>query len=314
MTKPAIIAIGSFSEKTQVALRERFDLHHFGSQSNIPEALDEAARSAIVAIGAEPRHDISARTMDLLPNLKIISVCGMGTEAIDLDAARERGIEVAITTDILGDEVADLAIGLMIASARQIVHADRYVREGKWLSGSIGLGRSVVFKTMGVVGLGGIGRAIADRGAAMKMQVLYNGPRKKADAPYEFCADLVDMARRSDYLMVACPGGPATANVISAEVIDALGPEGTLVNVARGSVVDEKAMIAALKNGRLGFAALDVFQNSPNIDRDLLDLPNVIVQPHHGSATVETRFRMGMAMINNILSKVSEAPAPERMH
>jgi hydroxypyruvate reductase len=153
---------------------------------------------------------------------------------------------------------------------------------------------------MGVLGLGGIGRAIADRGAALRMRVVYSGPRRKPDAPYDYVADPIELARRSDYLMVACKGGPQTRHLVSAAVIDALGPNGTLINVARGSVVDEPALIKALAEGRLGHAALDVFESEPNPSAELLKLSNVIVQPHHGSATVETRTAIGRLMIDNL--------------
>ena len=189
----------------------------------------------------------------------------------------------------------------MLASARQILFADRYVRDGSWTTkGPIPLGRSVGGKTLGIVGLGGIGRAIADRAAAFRMRMLYHGPRRKPDAPYEYVADLVEMARQSDYLMVACKGGPETHHLVSAAVIDALGPKGTLINVARGTVVDEPALIKALAEGRLGHAALDVFEHEPRVPPELLALPNVIVQPHQGSATVETRTAIGQLMIDNI--------------
>jgi hydroxypyruvate reductase len=174
--------------------------------------------------------------------------------------------------------------------------------------GPIALGRSVGKKTMGVLGLGGIGRAIADRGAAFRMRVSYSGPRRKADAPYEYVADPVELARQSDFLMVACKGGPDTQRLVSSAVIEALGPTGTLVNVARGSVVDEPAMIQALSDGRLGFAALDVFENEPHVSPALLALPNVIVQPHHGSGTVETRTAIGKLMIDNILAHFDGRP------
>jgi lactate dehydrogenase-like 2-hydroxyacid dehydrogenase len=197
----------------------------------------------------------------------------------------------------------------MLASARQILIADRYVRDGSWASkGPIPLGRSVKGKTMGVVGLGGIGRAIADRGAAFRMRVIYNGPRRKADAPYEYVADLVELARQSDYLMVACKGGPDTRHLVSAAVIDALGAKGTLVNVARGSVVDEPALIAALAQGRLGHAALDVFESEPSPAPEVLKLPNVIVQPHHGTATLETRGAIGQLVIDNLSAHFAGKP------
>ena len=176
------------------------------------------------------------------------------------------------------------------------------MRSGQWKAkGPISLGRSVTGKTLGVVGLGAIGRAIADRAIAMKMRVLYNGPRRKPDAPYEFVPDLVELARQSDILMVAALGAPETRHLISAAVIDALGPKGTLVNISRGFVVDEAAMIKALQDGRLGWAALDVFDSPPGEPNPaLLALPNVIVQPHHGSATIETRSRIGSHMIANL--------------
>jgi lactate dehydrogenase-like 2-hydroxyacid dehydrogenase len=247
--------------------------------------------------------------IEALPNLEVIGVFGVGTDAVDLTAARERRIPVSNTPGILTDECADLAIGLMLASARQILFADRYVRDGSWSTkGPIPLGRSVGGKTMGVVGLGGIGRAIADRGAAFRMRIVYHGPRRKPDAPYEYVADLVEMARQSDYLMVACKGGPETQGLVSAAVIDALGSKCTLINVARGSVVDEPALIRALAEGRLGHAALDVFDNEPHVAPALLALPNVIVQPHQGSATIETRTAIGQLMIDNISAHFAGQP------
>jgi lactate dehydrogenase-like 2-hydroxyacid dehydrogenase len=159
-----------------------------------------------------------------------------------------------------------------------------------------------------VLGLGGIGRAIADRGAAFRMRVIYHGPRRKDDAPYEYVDDLIGLAQQSDYLMVACKGGPDTRHLVSAAVIDALGPKGTLINVARGSVVDEPALIAALAEGRLGHAALDVFESEPVPSPEVLKLPNVIVQPHHGSATLETRTAIGQLMIDNLSAYFAGKP------
>ena len=170
-----------------------------------------------------------------------------------LKAAKERGIPVTNTPDIIGPEVADLAIGMMLASARQIVFAEHYARSGDWAKkGPMPLGRSVGNKTMGVIGLGGIGRAIADRAVPFRMRVLYNATREKKDVPYTFVGDVVELARQSDYLMVACKGGPETRHLVSKAVIDALGPKGTLINVARGTVVDEEALIDALAHKRLG--------------------------------------------------------------
>ncbi len=298
--KPVVLSLGVFPPATMSALAELFELHHF-TVYPLPEGtLSPDVKACINAIATEANRGATRELIASLPNLEIISCFGVGVDGIDLAAARERAIPVTNTPGVMVDECADLAIGMMLASARQIVHADRYVRSGEWLKGPIGLGRSVGGKTVGVVGLGGIGRAIADRAQAFRMKVLWHGPRPKPGIPYEYVPDLVELARRSDFLMVACKGGDETRGLISASVIDALGPQGTLINIARGSVVDEGAMIERLRDGRLGFAALDVFQNAPRIAPDLLALPNVLLQPHHGSATVETRTAIGQLMIDNL--------------
>ena len=303
-----VLSIGSFPEATNAELARRFAItRHFNRPA--PDALGPELKARIRAIATEANRGADRALIAALPRLEVISIFGVGTDLVDLAAARERGVPVTNTPGILADEVADLAIGLMLASARQILFADRYVRDGSWAKkGPIPLGRSVGGKTMGVLGLGGIGRAIADRGAAFRMRVIYGGPRRKADAPYEYVADPVELARQSDYLMVACKGGPETRHLVSAAVIDALGPQGTLVNVARGSVVDEPALIAALAAGRLGHAALDVFESAPNPSPALLALPNVIVQPHHGSATVETRTAIGQLVIDNLSAHFAGRP------
>jgi lactate dehydrogenase-like 2-hydroxyacid dehydrogenase len=303
-----VLSIGAFPEATNAELASRFAVtRHFNQPA--PDALGAELRTRIRGIATEANRGANRALIAALPKLEVISVFGVGTDSVDLAAARERNIPVSNTPDIIADEVADLAIGLMLASARQILIADHYVRDGSWASkGPIPLGRSVKGKTMGVVGLGGIGRAIADRGASFRMRVIYNGPRRKADAPYEYVADLVELARQSDYLMVACKGGPDTRHLVSAMVIDALGPQGTLVNVARGSVVDEPALIAALAQGRLGHAALDVFESEPNPSPEVLKLPNVIVQPHHGTATLETRGAIGQLVIDNLSAHFAGKP------
>jgi lactate dehydrogenase-like 2-hydroxyacid dehydrogenase len=303
-----LLSIGAFPEATNAGLASRFAVsRHMNPPA--PDALSAELKARIRAIATEANRGANRALIAALPKLEVISVFGVGTDNVDLAAARERRIPVTNTPGILTDEVADLAIGLMLASARQIIFADGYVRQGDWArKGPIPLGRSVGGKTMGVLGLGGIGRAIADRGAAFRMRVIYSGPRRKADAPYEFVADVVELARQSDYLMVACKGGPDTHHLVSAAVIDALGPEGTLINVARGSVVDEPALIAALSAGRLGHAALDVFESEPVPSPEVLKLPNVIVQPHHGSATLETRTAIGQLMIDNLSAHFAGRP------
>jgi lactate dehydrogenase-like 2-hydroxyacid dehydrogenase len=308
--KPAVLSLGVFPPATMSKLEELFELHHF-TVYPLPEGtLAPDVANRIRAIATEANRGATRDLIAALPKLEIISCFGVGIDGIDLAAARERAIPVTNTPGVMADECADLAVGLMLASARQIPYADYHVRSGAWVNGPIPLGRSVGGKTVGVVGLGGIGRAIADRAQAFRTTVLWHGPRPKPDVPYEYVADLVEMARRSDFLMVACKGGEETRGLISTAVIEALGPRGTLINVARGSVVDEPALIERLRDGRLGFAALDVFQNAPRIARDFLELPNVILQPHHGSATVETRTAIGQLMIDNLTAHFAGRKLP----
>ena len=300
-SKPHVLTLGTFPDATMAELERRFSVHHFPRIGHAVDGLDGATARQILA-----NQGINRALLAMLPKLEVVALFGVGIDLVDRAALKERSIPLSNTPGLVAVEVADLAIGLMIASARQIIYADRFIREGRWPQAQISLGRSVGKKTMGVVGLGAIGRPIADRGAAFNMRVLYYGPRRKPDAPYEYVADVVELARQSDFLMVACKGGPDTRHLIGRDVIEALGPNGTLVNVARGSVVDEQALVAALRDGRLGYAALDVFENEPQVSTDLLALPNVIVQPHHGSAGLETRIAMGRLMIDNIAAWIGE--------
>lgn len=308
--KPAVLSLGVFPPATMGRLEELFELHHF-TVYPLPEGtLCQGVRSRIRGIATEANRGATRDLIASLPKLEIISCFGAGVDGIDLAAAREHGIAVTNTPDVMAQECADLAIGLMLASARQIPYADHHVRSGAWLNAPLPLGRSVGGKTVGVVGLGSIGRAIADRAAAFRTTVLWHGPRPKPGVPYAYVADLVDMARRSDFLMVACKGGEETRGLISAAVIEALGPQGTLINVARGSVVDEPALIERLRDGRLGFAALDVFDNAPRIAPAFFELPNVLLQPHQGSATVETRTAIGELMIANLTAHFAGQKLP----
>ena len=299
--KPPVLSIGKFPAATMRELESRFELMHVPTQVEAKQVPD-AFKARVRGLATEVNRGADAALIGMLPKLEVISCFGTGVDLIDFAAANARKIPVSNTPSVMAEECADLAIGMMLASARQILFADQYVRSGDWArKGPIPLGRSVGGKTLGVLGLGGIGRAIADRGAAFKMRVLYSGPRKKPDAPYEFVPDLVELARQSDFFMVACSGGEETRNLVSAAVIDAIGPEGTLINIARGSVVDEPAMIKALQEKRLGFAALDVYATRPGHPApELLEMPNVLLQPHHGSATVETRTAIGQVMIDNL--------------
>jgi lactate dehydrogenase-like 2-hydroxyacid dehydrogenase len=306
--KPDILYLGKFPDATVAELNRRYNVHHFALLPKPEDILADVAQR-IRGVATEANRGLTRALLDKLPNVEVISVFGVGTDAVDLKAAKARGIPVTNTPGIIGPEVADLAIGMMLASARRIVEAEHYARSGDWAKkGPMPLGRSVANQTMGVIGLGGIGRAIADRAVTFRMKVLYNATREKKDVPYTFVGDPVELARQSDYLMVACTGGPQTRHLVSKAVIDAVGPEGTLINVARGTVVDEEALIDALASKRLGWAALDVYASEPDFDPRLLDFPNVLLQPHHGTGAIETRTAMGQLMIDNLAAGLEKKP------
>jgi lactate dehydrogenase-like 2-hydroxyacid dehydrogenase len=227
-----------------------------------------------------------------LPALEIISVFGVGYDGVPVDYCRRRGLKVTHTPDVLTDDVADVAVALILMTGRGFVRANRFVHAGEWQKRGAELTTKLAGRTIGILGLGRIGKAIAQRVSAMGMQVAYTG-RNPQDVPYRFVAELKALAALADFLVVACPGGPATKNLVDAEVLAALGKKGTLVNIARGSIVDEPALVAALASGTIKAAGLDVFADEPNIPQPLYAMDNVVLLPHVGSATRETRQAMG---------------------
>ncbi|MCC2664082.1 MAG: D-isomer specific 2-hydroxyacid dehydrogenase, partial [Geminicoccaceae bacterium] len=248
--------------------------------------------------------------IEALPGLEIIDVYGVGVDAVDLATAKARGLRVTNTPDVLTVGVAELGMALLLDLARRVAYNDRYLRAGRWpTEGDPELSNSVAGKRMGILGLGRIGRAVARRAEAFDMTVCYHGPRRK-DVAYEYVSDLVAMARAVDCLMVTCLGGPSTAGLVGREVIDALGPKGWLINVARGSVIDQQALVEALLEGRLGGAGLDVFAGEPEVPKALLGLDNVVLQPHQASATWETRDAMGQLVVDNLKAHFAGRPLP----
>jgi lactate dehydrogenase-like 2-hydroxyacid dehydrogenase len=254
------------------------------------------------------------------PGLRIVSNVAVGYNNIDVAHARSRGIIVTNTPDVLTDEVADTAMGLLLATVRQLPQADAYLRAGKWLAKPFPFTDTLRGKTMGIVGLGRIGKAIARRAEAFGLSLAYHSRSPKPGVPYPYYPSLVDMAAAVDILMVITPGGAATKHLINAKVLEALGPRGVLINIARGSVVDEKALIAALKAGKLGSAGLDVFEHEPNVPKELIDIPHVVLLPHVGSASVHTRNAMGNLVVDNLkqwfagkgpITPVVETPWPK---
>jgi lactate dehydrogenase-like 2-hydroxyacid dehydrogenase len=248
--------------------------------------------------------------LDELPNLGIISVFGVGYDGVPVDYCRQRGIMVAHTPDVLTDDVADVATALVLMTARGLVAADRFVRSGQWLAGGPPLTTCLGGKKAGVLGLGRIGRAIARRLEALGMSIAYTTRRPQPDVPWRHVPDLRALAAEVDFLIVACPGGPATSKLVDANVLAALGPKGTLVNIARGSIVDEPALVAALQAGTIRGAGLDVFAAEPNVPAALLALDNVVLLPHVGSATRETRQAMADLCRANLDAWFAGKPVP----
>lgn len=242
---------------------------------------------------------VSERLISALPNLEVIVQFGVGFDNIDLAAAKTRGIAVTNTPDVLTDDTADVAMYLMLNVARRAVEADMFVRVGRWQSGAMPLSTSISGKTVGIVGLGQIGRAIARRSAAFNTNIVYHS-RSKKDVDYTYYEDLEKMANDSDFLIVACAGGPETQNLITHKILEALGPNGFLINIARGSVVNEDDLMIALKNQTIAGAGLDVFANEPDVPEEMVKMDNVVLSPHVGSATIETRSKMGQLVIDNL--------------
>ncbi len=269
-------------------------------QAKEPMAFLAPLKDRVRAFASFTSYPISAAMMDALPKLEIISTMSVGVDHIDLAAAKQRGIVVTNAPDVLTDCVADLGMGLVLAVARNMVVADRFVRAGGWLKGVFPLATKVGGATMGIVGLGRIGKAVARRAEGFGMKIAYFGRRRQDDVAYQFFDDLEALARDSDYLMLTCPGGAATRHLVDAKVIAALGPEGMLINIARGSVVDEAALVAALVSGKLGGAGLDVYEDEPRVPEALVTLDNVVLLPHIASATHATRAQMGQLMIDNL--------------
>ena len=249
-----------------------------------------------------------ASLIGALPNLELIAVGTAGYEAVDLEAASKRGIAVTHTPDVTANDVADLAFGLLIAVARRIAEGERFIRDGHWRAGGMDFGTRVSGKRLGIVGLGSIGRTVAKRAQGFNIDVAYNGPNRKSDVSYAYHADVVDLARAVDFLIVSCPGGPETEGLIDRPVLEALGVKGILVNVSRGSVVDEAALVEALSNGVLGGAGLDVFAHEPGVPAEFMAMENVVLAPHVGSATPATRAAMADLAIANMRAHLAGQP------
>ena len=273
-------------------LKRDFRCHDYHQSKQKPELL--AAEGGRIRGLVQGGGTVTpAQLLDALPKLEIISVFGVGYDGVPVDYCRQRGIKVTNTPDVLTDDVADVAVGLVLMTGRGFAAAERFVRAGEWTKRGPELTTRLGGQRVGILGLGRIGKAIAQRLSAMGMSISYTGRKAQVDVPYRFVPDLVGLAAESDFLIVACPGGAATRNLVDAGVLAALGKKGTIVNIARGSIIDEPALVAALQNGTIKSAGLDVFADEPNVPAPLLAMENVVLLPHVGSATRETRQAMG---------------------
>lgn len=309
--KPEILVLAaSPSAAVMEQLDRHFHCHHAWRQ---PQA-ERAAFIASVAPGVRAVLTTAAigvdqALLDQLPVLEMIAINGIGLDAVPLDLTRARRLAVSNTPGVLTDDVADHALTLLLAAARRLPALDRYVRAGCWEDGKpLQPTRALRGKTCGIFGFGRIGQAVAARAAAFGMRTQYFQPRAIEDMATPRAASLLDLAQASDYLVVCAPGTPATRHAINAEVMAALGADGTLVNISRGALVDEAALVAALRDGALGMAALDVFADEPRVPAALRERDNAILTPHVGSLTVETRHAMGQLVVDNLLAHFAGNP------
>ena len=311
MSKIEILQMGPYPEWDQVPLDEAYTVHRYF------EADDKAALLAEVGPrirGIATRGELGADAdlIAALPNLEVISIYGVGFDAVNLDAARERGIRVTNTPDVLTSDVADLGIGMMLAQSRGIVGAEEWVRSGSWATkGLFPLQRRVWGKRAGVLGLGRIGFEVGKRLAGFDMDIAYSDVAAKDYAPdWTFIADPVELARHADFLFVTLAASAATKHIVNSEVIEAVGPDGMIINISRAANIDEDALLDALEAGTLGSAGLDVFDGEPDVNPRFLSLPNVVLQPHQASGTIETRQAMGQLVRDNLAAHFAGEPLP----
>lgn len=318
MAKPDILILRPVMQTVTDQLARRFPLSRLWEESDRDAFLDRIGpRIRGVVAGGPVDADLIAR----LPALEIVSNFGVGYDGVDTAACAAAGVVVTNTPDELTDEVADLALGLLLATVRELPQADRYVRAGRWLERPYPLTATLRGRRLGILGLGRIGRAIAGRAAAFGLAIAYHGRSRQPDVPYDYHETPADLARAVDILMVVAPGGAGTRHIVNAEVLEALGPDGVLINVARGSLVDETALITALEAGTIRAAGLDVFADEPRVPERLIARDNVVLLPHVGSASVHTRNAMAQLVVDNLMSwfdgrgpltPVPETPVPRR--
>ena len=305
-----IMMMGPMHPAVEAGLSEHFTIHKLWEAPDRDAFLTEVG-SRIRGVATSGHMGCPLDILGRMPNVEIIASYGVGYDAVDTEACRARGITVTNTPDVLTDAMAEITLGLMIALARRLPQADRYVRDGRWAAeGDHPLTGELTGRTLGIYGLGRIGKEVARRAQAFKMRVVYHGRTRQPYEPFVYYEGLADMARDVDWLVSIVPGGASTRHTIDRAVLDALGPDGMLVNVGRGSTVVEEEMVNALREGRLGGAALDVFEAEPHVPEALFGMDNVVLSPHQGSATTKTRHAMGQLVVDNLKAHFDGMPVP----
>lgn len=303
--KPTLLLLSPLPADLNEYLAARFNCYQ---QSQLDEQAAIALAPVVRGIIATGESVLTREEIARWPALEIIAVLGVGYDGIDLGAARDHGVRVTHTPGVSNEDIADLAMALLLSATRQLLPADRFVRQGRWTAGRYPLTRRVSGGRLGIVGLGRVGRAVAARAEAFGMSIAYTGRTPKTDVPYRWYDDLQALASDVDFLVVCAKGGPETDGLVNAAVLNALGPSGVLVNIARGSLIDEHALVSALRDGRLLAAGLDVFRNEPNIPTALLELPNVVLTPHMASTTEATVRAMTDLLFDNLATHFAGQP------
>ena len=312
-TRPVVLQALPLLPSLEKQLTEHYTVHRLPPAGPERDAFLAARGGDFEGLVTSAAGGATAALIGALPALRVISSFGVGLDQIDLQAAAKRGIPVGYTPDVLNDCVADLAFGLVLASGRRIPEGDRFVRAGRWEqkpATPFPLGRQVSGARLGIVGLGRIGRTVARRASGFDMDVRYHNRRPVEGAPWTYEPQLLELARWADFLVVITAGGAQTRHLIDARVLDALGAKGFLVNVSRGTVVDEQALVKALQEKRIGGAGLDVFEREPQVPHELFALDNVVMVPHIASATVQTREAMAQCVMDNLAAFFAGRPLP----
>ncbi|MFT5895291.1 MAG: hydroxypyruvate reductase [bacterium] len=303
-----LLLMGPLLPSIQEKLESTYTVHRYWESSEPANLLNQLAADC-VGVVTDGGRGVEAAILEKLPNVKIVSVFGVGVDAVDLSYCKAQGIPVTNTPDVLSDDVADLAIALALATCRQLAVGDRYARAGRWAKeGAMPLTRRLAGKRAGILGMGSIGNVLAKRLAGFDMDISYCNRSPKPESEHRFVESLEEMAGAVDFLFVTASATPGTIGAVNATILDALGPDGYLINVSRGTLVDEPTLVTYLQENKIAGAGLDVFDAEPNIPEALFALDNVVLQPHHASGTWETREAMGQLVLDNLSAHFSDQP------